>query len=286
QGRARDDLSRHRREQDGGPARARGMGLAHRAHRGVLSQRRGGERAVTWLLASVRTPAEACCAIDGGADIIDLKEPAQGALGRLSDRTIAAIRHDVAGRRPISATIGDLPLAPAPVLEAVRAMAANGVDIVKLGVFAGDAAATVTALGGAARDGIRLAAVLFADRAPDFSLVARCADAGFYGVMLDTADKATGSLTRHLGAAELAHFIADARRPCRLAVRRRRAAPAAAAARLSRFPLGAHPRHPGRAARSRRAGAAARIARPLVAQEQSHRYCRRRVGGTGGNRAV
>jgi len=167
---------------------------------------------VTWLLASVRTPAEACCAIDGGADIIDLKEPAQGALGRLSDRTIAAIRHDVAGRRPISATIGDLPLAPAPVLEAVRAMAAHGVDIVKLGVFAGDAAATVTALGGAARDGIRLAAVLFADRAPDFSLVARCADAGFYGVMLDTADKATGSLTRHLGAAELAQFIADARR--------------------------------------------------------------------------
>jgi (5-formylfuran-3-yl)methyl phosphate synthase len=166
----------------------------------------------TLLLASVSTPAEARCAVAGGADIIDLKEPAQGALGRLSDATIAAIRHEVAGRRPTSATIGDLPLAPAPVLQAVRAMAANGVDIVKLGVFAGDAAATVAALGGAARDGIRLVAVLFADRAPDLSLVARCAEAGFCGVMLDTADKAAGPLTRHLGEGKLAQFIAEARR--------------------------------------------------------------------------
>lgn len=167
---------------------------------------------MTHLLASVRTIEEARCAVGGGADIVDLKEPAQGALGRLSDATIAAIRQEVAGRRPISATIGDLPLAPGPVLQAVRAMAANRVDIVKIGVFAGDAAATVTALGSAARGGIRLVAVLFADRAPDFSLVARCAEAGFYGVMLDTADKGAGPLTRHLAQATLAQFIAEARR--------------------------------------------------------------------------
>ena len=167
---------------------------------------------MTLLLASVRTPEEARHATAGGADIVDLKEPAQGALGRLADATIARIRHEVAGRRPISATIGDLALAPAPVLAAVRAMAANGVDIVKLGMFAGDAAATVAALGSAASDGIRLVAVLFADRAPDLSLVARCADAGFYGVMLDTADKAMGPLTRHLGAASLARFVGEARR--------------------------------------------------------------------------
>jgi dihydroneopterin aldolase len=167
---------------------------------------------MTRLLASVRTPDEARRAVAGGADIVDLKEPAQGALGRLSDATIAAIRHEVAGRRPTSATIGDLPLAPAPVLAAVRAMAATGVDIVKLGMFDGDAAATLAALGAAARDGIRLVAVLFADRAPDFSLVARCAAAGFYGVMLDTADKAAGPLTRHLAETALARFIAGAQR--------------------------------------------------------------------------
>lgn len=167
---------------------------------------------MTRLLASVRTPDEAERAIAGGADIIDLKEPSQGALGRLPDETIAAIRQAVAGRRPTSATIGDRPLAPAPVLAAVRAMAATGVDIVKLGMFAGDAEATLAALGAAARDGIRLVAVLFADRAPDLALVARCAEVGFYGVMLDTADKSGGPLPRHLSEATLAQFIAAARR--------------------------------------------------------------------------
>ena len=54
--------------------------------------------------------------------------------------------------------------------------------------------------------------MLFADRAPDLALVARCAAAGFYGVMLDTADKSAGALTRHLSEATLARFIADARR--------------------------------------------------------------------------
>jgi dihydroneopterin aldolase len=167
---------------------------------------------MTMLLASVRTPGEAQRALAGGADIIDLKEPAQGALGRLPDATIAAILRAVAGQRPTSATIGDIPLAPAPVLTAVRAMAASGVDIVKLGIFAGDAEATVAALGAAARDGVRLVAVLFADRAPDLALVARCASAGFHGVMLDTADKSAGPLTRHLPETTLARFIASAHR--------------------------------------------------------------------------
>ncbi len=167
---------------------------------------------MTKLLASVRTPGEAQVAIAGGADIVDLKEPAQGALGRLPDATIAAILRAVAGRRLTSATIGDMPLAPEPVLAAVRAMAATGVDIVKLGIFAGDVEATLAALAAAARDGVRMVAVLFADRAPDLALVARCAAAGFRGVMLDTADKSAGALTRHLSETALARFIADARR--------------------------------------------------------------------------
>jgi (5-formylfuran-3-yl)methyl phosphate synthase len=166
---------------------------------------------VTRLLASVRSPAEARAAVAGGADIIDLKDPAAGALGRLPDGTLRATLAAVAGKRPTSATIGDLPLAPATVLDAVRATAETGVDIVKLGIFAGDAAATLTALGAASRAGFRLVAVFFADRRPDFGLIARCADAGFHGVMLDTAEKRGGSLRHHLPAEELRRFIALAR---------------------------------------------------------------------------
>jgi (5-formylfuran-3-yl)methyl phosphate synthase len=165
---------------------------------------------VTGLLASVRTADEALAALEGGADIIDLKEPAAGALGRLPRAMIAAILEKLEGRLPTSATIGDMPLEPAPVAAAVEAIAATGVDFVKIGVFAGPLAPTLAALAPAMARGCRLVAVLFADRAPDFSLIDRVAAAGFRGVMLDTADKTAGPLTRHLPIPRLAAFVARA----------------------------------------------------------------------------
>ncbi len=166
---------------------------------------------MTRLLASVRSPQEANIVLAGGADIVDLKEPASGALGRLPDATIAAILRAIGGRRPTSATIGDMPLAPMPILAAVRGMAATGVDIVKFGIFEGDAVATIAALAQPARQGVRLVAVLFADRAPNLDLVERCAEAGFYGIMLDTADKSAGPLTRQLPRQKLGRFVDRAR---------------------------------------------------------------------------
>jgi uncharacterized protein (UPF0264 family) len=65
------------------------------------------------LLVSVRSPAEAEIALAGGAALIDVKEPDRGSLGRASDATIAAVCARVAGRRPVSAALGELPSAPA-----------------------------------------------------------------------------------------------------------------------------------------------------------------------------
>lgn len=166
---------------------------------------------MTAFLASVRSEIEAGLALDGGADIIDLKEPASGALGRLPEPVIRAVLASIAGRRPVSATTGDLPSEPARVLGAVRAMAATGVDIVKVGLFEGDIPGTIAALARGATAAIRLVAVMFADRHPDIDLVDRCADAGFFGVMLDTADKAAGPLTRHLDMPALDAFVTRAR---------------------------------------------------------------------------
>lgn len=167
---------------------------------------------MTRLLASIRSVEEARLALEGGADIIDLKEPAQGALGRLPDATIRAILAATAGKRPVSATIGDLELVPESVAAAVRAMAENGVDIVKFGIFSGNAPATIRALAAPAREGIRLVAVLFGDRDPDFGLIPLCAEAGLLGVMLDTADKKAGPLTSCQDRDALARFVGEARR--------------------------------------------------------------------------
>jgi uncharacterized protein (UPF0264 family) len=168
---------------------------------------------VTRLLASVRCAAEATTALAGGADIIDAKEPASGALGRVAPAALAAILGMVDGRCEVSATIGDMELAPRAVRAAVEEMAASRVDIVKIGIFAGDLAGTLAALAPVAARGVRLVAVAFADRRPDLGdLVARCAEARFYGVMLDTAEKRAGPLTAHASAEQLAAFVAAARR--------------------------------------------------------------------------
>jgi uncharacterized protein (UPF0264 family) len=60
------------------------------------------------LLVSVRSAAEAEAALAGGAGLIDVKEPARGALGRADAAVIAAVVRAVGGRRPVSAALGEL----------------------------------------------------------------------------------------------------------------------------------------------------------------------------------
>jgi uncharacterized protein (UPF0264 family) len=60
------------------------------------------------LLVSVRSAAEAEAALAGGADLIDVKEPSGGSLGRADDSVIAAVVQVVAGRKPVSAAMGEV----------------------------------------------------------------------------------------------------------------------------------------------------------------------------------
>lgn len=163
------------------------------------------------LLASVTSEAEALVAAKGGADIIDCKDPAMGALGALPHAVVARIRESVPAHVPVSATIGDLPAEPEPVVAAARAMAATGCDIVKVGLFpGGDARATITHLGRHVAQQTSLVAVLLADAPFDVTLIAALGDAGFSGVMLDTASKDGRTLLDHRDTGALRAFIAEA----------------------------------------------------------------------------
>lgn len=62
----------------------------------------------TRLLVSVRTAEEASLALQGGAAVIDIKEPSRGALGRADLHTMHAIAHIVGKRAAISVAMGDL----------------------------------------------------------------------------------------------------------------------------------------------------------------------------------
>lgn len=60
------------------------------------------------LLVSVRSVEEALTALHGGADLIDIKEPERGPLGKADDSVITEIVAAVSGRRPVSAAMGEL----------------------------------------------------------------------------------------------------------------------------------------------------------------------------------
>jgi (5-formylfuran-3-yl)methyl phosphate synthase len=166
---------------------------------------------MTLFLASVRDAAEAEMAIGAQADIVDLKEPGQGALGAVALETIADCVRLVACRAPISATIGDLPLEGERVRTAVLATAAAGVDYVKIGLFPGGDAERCLKLLGVEAAQLRLIVVLFADALPDFDAIGLAARIGAHGVMFDTLGKNAGPLPDHLTFMDLAGYIAAAK---------------------------------------------------------------------------
>ena len=83
---------------------------------------------------SVTNPDEAIEAVNGGADIIDVKNPAEGALGA-SPPWITRRIIQCAGTCKVSATIGDMPNLPGTASLAALAVAQLKVDYVKIGML-------------------------------------------------------------------------------------------------------------------------------------------------------
>jgi uncharacterized protein (UPF0264 family) len=175
------------------------------------------------LLVSVANAAEAAAALAGGADLIDAKDPAAGALAAVAVDVFHEIHASVAGARPVTAAIGDAVDEDA-IEQVARTFGLAGARYVKVG-FAGIASAErVGALAKAAVRGARSAgsgvhtcgvvAVAYADAdrtlglAP-FALVAAAAQAGAAGVLLDTADKTGPPLRNLMDPNALAGFVSS-----------------------------------------------------------------------------
>lgn len=63
---------------------------------------------MTGLLVSVRNSAEAEIALAGGTDLIDVKEPAHGPLGRAEAKIASEVVRCIAGEAPLSLALGEL----------------------------------------------------------------------------------------------------------------------------------------------------------------------------------
>jgi (5-formylfuran-3-yl)methyl phosphate synthase len=178
------------------------------------------------LLVSARSAEEAVEASEGGADVIDAKEPDAGALGAVRPDVLREIRAAVPSHQLVTAALGDADDA-GTIEHLARVYAASGATFVKVG-FAGVAdAALVEALIGACVRGCRDAgdggngasgviAVAYADAPAGTSidamvLPAIAARAGARGVLVDTVDKQGAGLTALWTVAELSAWVARVR---------------------------------------------------------------------------
>ncbi|HEX7513985.1 MAG TPA: (5-formylfuran-3-yl)methyl phosphate synthase [archaeon] len=86
------------------------------------------------VLISPKDEFEAKAAVDGGADIIDVKNPDEGSLGANFPWVIRQVRNLVPQSIEVSATIGDFPHLPGSASLAALGAAVSGANYVKVGL--------------------------------------------------------------------------------------------------------------------------------------------------------
>lgn len=168
---------------------------------------------MTGFLASVNNLDDAILVSQHGADIIDLKEPSQGALGGLSLGEIHKVVDHLWESCVISATVGDLDADVPLILDRIEAVADTGVDYVKVGMFSQQhIQECLPSFEYHARRGVKIIAVCFADVDFDISdTIQLCKKARLSGVMIDTAGKKSGSLLKHKTPKQLMQFVNGAK---------------------------------------------------------------------------
>lgn len=164
---------------------------------------------MTKWLASVQSVEEAQTLLPVLPDILDMKNPAEGALGAMPVDCIERVVSLIDKRCLTSATIGDLPMQPDLIAERILEVADTGVDYVKIGVFPEqnlDDCLEKLALT-LKKESIKVIAVVFADNYPNESIVDKLYQAGFTGIMVDTAFKNGKTLVDHWSAQQLEIFV-------------------------------------------------------------------------------
>ncbi len=171
---------------------------------------------MTGLLVSVRSADEARAALDGGADLIDVKEPTRGSLGAADHRVWCDVVSAVAGRAPCSVALGEL----SSIHEEIIASNLTGYSFVKVGLAgcanAPDWARQWRLLFDIMPDTVTPVAVVYADwqsaAAPDpFEILSAGSEAGCRAMLVDTYDKSRGGLFDVIPVPKLCALINEAR---------------------------------------------------------------------------
>ena len=162
---------------------------------------------MTRILGSVRNPQEAELLLRTSIEILDLKDPARGALGAADPVTVRLVVNQVAGQRRVSAAAGSAD--DTNVLEQASLLSREGVDFVKIGFSSLSQQHLLPEFRSAIEAPARAVAVLFADSPETHPMqwIGPACAAGLTGLMLDTADKRSGSLDRHMNLAQVKDWV-------------------------------------------------------------------------------
>ncbi|MBS1263568.1 MAG: (5-formylfuran-3-yl)methyl phosphate synthase [Methanonatronarchaeales archaeon] len=173
---------------------------------------------MTRLLVSPRSVDEVEATVSGGADVVDVKRPAEGSLGANYPWVLRKIREAVPEEVETSAAIGDMDARPGLASLAADAVASAGFDYVKVGLHSVNYEGGLKVASGVARAVDGRATPVIAGYG-DYALIDGLApieiseiaeEAGADVAMLDTAVKDGSSLFDHLSEEEVAVFIEDA----------------------------------------------------------------------------
>jgi uncharacterized protein (UPF0264 family) len=165
------------------------------------------------LMISVVSAEEGRNAMLGGAEILDVKNPAEGSLGAQYPRVIRQIKNLVSGKAEISAAIGDMPNLPGTAALAALGAASCGPDYIKVGLYGSrneiEAAILLREVQRAVQEfATSVIAVGYADFSRAGTLDPVClpaiaVSAGARGLLLDTAIKDGRSLLDFLNPTSL-----------------------------------------------------------------------------------
>jgi dihydroneopterin aldolase len=152
---------------------------------------------MTQLLISVKNTDEAILALEAKVDMIDLKDPAVGALGALGLDITREIVLIVNGQRLVSATVGEGHKTVGALVNDIETRHQLGVSIIKLAFSelfkAPNFIAEILRL---VEQNIKLVAVFFAEETIDLTSLSKLKQMGFYGAMIDTKGKEHSLITQ------------------------------------------------------------------------------------------
>jgi len=179
----------------------------------------------TALMISVFEEKEITAALDGGADIIDVKNPGEGALGAPAPETIRDVCNRLKGNKPFSIALGEFPGKPNAAALAALGGAHFLPDFIKVAFVSHTVSKEIFSTLRVIKKSLRLfqqkrislVSVAYADtlgsaswNLSDFAAISKAGGAD--GCLVDTWQKNGKSLPDHLSWNNIERFIADCRK--------------------------------------------------------------------------